>query len=172
MAAVENQQTRAVLMGLYRRLRIAGETPQMIRRTLLVYDLPVCVGYGRRLLGIHRELRQVDVSRASLRMWHLRSKLVLGGRRRVLLTRLLLTRLRLRSVVAVVNLLSSLLIFSVAFFIYQIYRTYRVGISQAEEKYATLAVPVLQTFEAMAAAEERRKLQRRAQMDEDIKRAR
>ncbi len=163
---------RASLLGLYKRLRIAGETPQMLRRTAVVHDLPTVIQKGRALLSIHRDLAQIDAARGRLRMWHLRAKLLLAVRRRFLLARLLKTRVQLVSFVAIVNLLTSSFLLLVAFLVYQMYRACRVGVSKAEEKYQTLSIPVLQTIDALAAAEERRKLQMRAQMENDVRKTR
>ncbi len=163
---------RAALLGLYKRLRIAGETPQMLRRTSAGYDIPTIVRSGRNLLAIHRELQMTEVKRTALRAWHVKAKLTLSLKRRWLLARLLKNRLQLRSTMAIANLLSTLTILAVVVCSYTLYRVFRIGMNGSQERFAAASAPVLTTLNAMAEAEEARKQRLRDQMEVDVLRTR
>lgn len=160
-------EARVLLHGLYRRLLRNGEDSKMIRRALTVHPLEANVATAKRFLALHRTLAECAAAKAPLRFYHIRSIILLRMRERSALTRLFFLRVRMLSLAALSDLLVLVLCLSISFFLYQMYRLARVGLTRAEEKYRTLAIPIVQTIEALEETERLRK-HRRTEMESDI----
>lgn len=168
---VSNEATVA-LRTLYRRLLKSGEEGAMMQHTLSTHTLEEAVGYGTKLLRTHRMLTQVDTQAQQLSAWrHPLKRLNLACQRRRCAWSLFWLRLRLRSKNAVSDALVYILFVVTCALLYSIYYACRVGVNRAEERYRTLAIPVLQTFEALEIMEERKKRMKK-EMEDDILRQR
>lgn len=162
---------QAAFYSLYRRLLKAGEEGAMLQHCLTVHRPEESVQYGVRLLRLHRGLTTVDAAAQQTRWFHLIKRFRLGVARRYYAWSLFYLRLKLRSWNAIADLLVYLLFLTVCVLVYEIYHTCRVGVDRAEERYRTLAIPIVQTFDALEAAQERKKALR-SEMEEDIVRGR
>ncbi|EPY26858.1 hypothetical protein STCU_06043 [Strigomonas culicis] len=172
----EEQQQRAassaaVERALYRRLLKAGEDGAALQRCLTVHPLPQCLQYGLRLLRYHKALAEIQAAAAPLHPLRVVRRARLGLRRRYYAWQLFTLRLQLRSWNAISDLLVYLLFLSVCALLYCIYRACRVGVDRAQERYRTMAIPILQTFEAMEESQERRRMLQK-EMEDDILRNR
>ena len=139
----------------------------MIRRALTVHSLESNVATAKRFLALHRTLAECAAAKAPLRFYHVKSIVVLRTRERLTLAKLFFLRVKMMSLTALSDLLVLVLCVSISFFLYQMYRLARVGLTRAEEKYQTLAIPIVQTIEALEETERLRK-QRRTEMESDI----
>ncbi|KAG5506553.1 hypothetical protein JIQ42_06805 [Leishmania sp. Namibia] len=166
------EMSGAVAMrSLYRRLLKAGEEGCMMQRCLTVNSLSDSVTYGLRLLRLHRGLAVVDAMARQTPWWRVGRRAHQGLTRRYYAWSLLLLRLQLRSRNAIADVLVYSLFITVCFLLYEIYRACRVGVNRAEERYRTLAIPIIQTLEALEAAQERKRALRK-EMENDIVRER
>lgn len=164
-------QAKVLLHGIYKRLRVAGETEQMLRRGLKVHPIETAVSTGRRLLSVHNQISALQVKRASTRFFNVPSRLSSWLRWRRLLFQLSSIRFAERSYSAILNCLLSCLMLSMAFGLYGMYRICRVSINDADARYQAFAIPVLQSLEALEQAEREKKAMQDA-MDGDVLRTR
>lgn len=160
-------ESRVLLHGLYRRLRENGEDAKMIRRALSTNPLEANVATAKRFLAYHRGLVEVAEGRSTLRFYQLPRRIRLSIRYKVCAFHLFRLRLALLSIAAISDFLVLSLCVAVLFFLYQMYRLCRIGLSRAEEKYKTLAIPIIQTIEALELTEQHRQEKRKA-MEQDI----
>ncbi|KAG5510514.1 hypothetical protein JKF63_06811 [Porcisia hertigi] len=159
------------MRSLYRRLLKAGEEGRMMQHCLTVNPLSDSVAYGLRLLRLHRGLTTVDAMAQRTPWWHVGKRVRQGLVRRYYAWKLLSLRLQLRSRNAIADVLVYLLFIIVCVLLYEIYRVCRIGVNRAEERYRTLAIPILQTLNALEAAEVRKR-ELRKEMENDILRER
>lgn len=143
----------------------------MMQRCLTVHSFTECLQYGTSLLRLHRGLTTVDAAAYAVPRYRLLRRLSLGIQRRFYAWQIFLLRLKLRSWNAISDLLVYSLFLVVCVLLYEIYYICRIGVNRAEERYRTLAIPILQTFEALEAAQGR-KQQLRTEMEKDIIRSR
>ncbi|KAG5485448.1 hypothetical protein LSCM1_07532 [Leishmania martiniquensis] len=156
---------------LYRRLLKAGEEGSMMQRCLTVNSLSDSVRYGLRLLRLHRGLTTVDAMAKRTPWWRVGRRARQGLTRRYYAWSLLSLRLQLRSRNAIADVLVYLLFITMCFLLYEIYRACRIGVNRAEERYRTLAIPIIQTLDALEAAQARKRALRK-EMENDIVRER
>lgn len=157
-AGVSAEETRATLHSLYRRLLECGEEGTMMQRTISVSGLSQAIPYGMQLLRLHKGLTGVDCQAHSTSpLFHPLRRARLACQRRYYAWSIFALRLKLRSWNAISNALVYTLFLVVCVLLYEIYRACRIGVDRAEDRYRTLAIPILQTFEAMEAAQERRR---------------
>lgn len=161
----------AAMRSLYRRLLKAGEDGAMMQHCLTVNSLSESATYGLRLLRLHRGLTTVDAAAQRTPWWRLARRMRQGLARRYYAWGLLGLRLHLRSRNAIADVLVYALFITVCVLLYEIYRACRVGVDRAEERYRTLAIPIIQTFDALEAAQARNR-QLRKEMEDDIVRDR
>ncbi|KAK7197005.1 hypothetical protein NESM_000644100 [Novymonas esmeraldas] len=161
----------AAMRGLYRRLLKAGEEGAMMQHCLTAHSLSESVTHGLQLLRLHRELTTVDAAARRTPRWRLWRRTRLGLARRYYAWGLLSLRLRLRCRSAVADVLVYLLFLTVCVLLYEIYRSCRIGVNRAQERYRTLAIPIIQTFDALEAAQSRKR-ELRKEMEADIVRER
>ncbi|KPA77434.1 putative mitochondrial hypothetical protein [Leptomonas pyrrhocoris] len=161
----------AAFFSLYHRLLKAGEEGAMMQHCLTVHRLEDSVKYGMRLLRLHRGLTTVDAAARQTRWFHLIKRTRQGLARRYYAWSLFRLRVKLRSWNAIADMLVYLLFVTVCVLLYEIYRTCRLGVDRAEERYRTLAIPIVQTFDALEAAQQR-KVALRKEMEDDIVRGR
>ncbi|KPI83812.1 hypothetical protein ABL78_7146 [Leptomonas seymouri] len=161
----------AAFYSLYRRLLKAGEEGAMMQHCLTVHSLDDSVKYGLRLLRLHRGLTTVDAASRQTRWFHLIKRTRQGLARRYYAWSLFYLRLKLRSWNAMADALVYVLFIVVCVLLYEIYHTCRIGVDRAEERYRTLAIPIVQTFDALEAAQQRKRALRR-EMEDDIVRSR
>lgn len=162
--------TNVTMRSLYRRLLKAGEDTRMMRHCVSVHTPQASVKYGLLLLRLHKNLTNVD-ARSHLSLFRPFTRARCALLRRYYAARLLAVRIQLRSINAFSDVLVYLFLLTTAVLLYQIYKTCRIGIDRAEDRYRTLAIPIVQTFEALEAAQQRKKALR-AEMDADILRSR
>lgn len=143
----------------------------MVRHTLSVNPLPYCVAKGLRILNCHRQLTAANADRLTVPPWRAVKRLKIALRRRYYAWSLFYVRLSLRSKNAFSDLLVYGLFGATCILLYELYRVCRVGVNRAEERYRTLAIPILQTFEALEASQERRRRLQK-EMEQDILRNR
>lgn len=143
----------------------------MMQHCLTVHSLDDSIKYGVRLLRLHRGLTTVDAAAQQTRWFHVIRRTRQGLARRYYAWSLFYLRLKLRSWNAIADMLVYLLFVTVCVLLYEIYHTCRVGVDRAEERYRTLAIPIVQTFAALEAAQERKRALRK-EMEEDIVRER
>jgi hypothetical protein len=167
-------EARAVLHGIYRRLRENGEDPRMIRKALSVHSLESNVKTARQFLTHHRRLVEIADASTKLRFYHVVSRLRLAALRRVHIAALFRLRLAQASLAALSDLLVYTLMAAIMVLLYQMYRVCRAGLTRAEEKYQALSIPVIQTIEALEMMElfRRGREKEHTEMDEDIRRQR
>eukprot|EP00331_Platyophrya_macrostoma_P010796 CAMPEP_0176426980 /NCGR_PEP_ID=MMETSP0127-20121128/12262_1 /TAXON_ID=938130 /ORGANISM="Platyophrya macrostoma, Strain WH" /LENGTH=184 /DNA_ID=CAMNT_0017808345 /DNA_START=17 /DNA_END=571 /DNA_ORIENTATION=- len=172
--AAHQQAARTVLHGLYRRLRENGEDPRMIRRALSVNPLETNVKTAKSFLEHHRRLVEISSAQSQLRFFHVVRKLRLRIQRQYHIASLFSLRLQQASVAALSDALVYALMAAILFFLYQMYRLCRVGLNRADEKYQALAIPVIQTIEALEMMEVFRngREKQHEELDEDIRRER
>ncbi|KEG06235.1 hypothetical protein DQ04_15101010 [Trypanosoma grayi] len=163
-------QSKQALHSLYRRLRKEGEERGMMERALSVHPLETNIKMGLRLLRYRTMLVNIDREASEVAFWRLVRRMRLGAARRYFAWRIFLIRLRLRSSAAISDALVYALFLVVCFMLYQIYRVCRIGVTRAEDRYRTLAVPIVQTFDAIEQAQQRQKL--RQEMENDMIRQR
>ncbi|CBZ24167.1 conserved hypothetical protein [Leishmania mexicana MHOM/GT/2001/U1103] len=161
----------AAMRSLYRRLLKAGEEGRMMQHCLTVNSLSDSLTYGLRLLRLHRELTTVDVIAQQTPRWRVAKRARQELARRYYAWSLLSLRLQLRSRNAIADVLVYLLFVTMCFLLYEIYRACRIGVNRAEERYRTLSIPIIQTLEALEAAQ-MRKRELRKEMEKDIVRER
>ena len=161
----------AALFSLYRRLLKAGEDGEMMQHCVSVHGLDDSVKYGVRLLRLHRGLTTVDAAARRTRWFHFIRRTRQELARRYYAWSIFYLRLKLRSWNAISDMLVYVLFLTVCVLLYEIYHTCRVGVNRAEERYRTLAIPIMQTFDALEAAPERKTMLRK-EMEEDIVRDR
>ena len=154
--------TSTVMVGVYRRVRRAGVEEATIRRSLLVQSLATNVQIAGRILRIQAAI-------VKLQQQHLRTGWFQVLRRRKIRlgivlqrTQLLAIKLQLRSTAALSDVLTLCVVLCVVFFLYEVYVVCRVGLRDAEAKFDLLAIPVVQTLEALEAAEEHRRAHRQS----------
>ncbi|EAN95178.1 hypothetical protein C3747_74g65 [Trypanosoma cruzi] len=155
------------LHSLYRRLRKEGEDRLTLERALSTRPLEKNIQLGLRLLHYHTRLVNIDREAREVAFWRIVRQLRLAAARRYFAWRIFSLRLRLRSTAAISDALVYFLFLTVCFMLYQMYRVCRIGVTRAEERYMTLAIPIKQTFEALEDAQERRKSLRR-EMEKDV----
>ncbi|ORC86043.1 uncharacterized protein TM35_000312290 [Trypanosoma theileri] len=164
-------QSAQVLHSLYRRLRKEGETRDMMERALSVHSLEVSIRLGLRLLHYHTMLVNADREAHEVASWRILRRIRIAAVRRYFAWRIFIIRLRLRSTAAISDALVYSLFMITCFMLYQIYRVCRIGVSRAEERYRTMAIPIKQTFDSLELAQQRR-LELRREMEEDLVRQR
>ncbi|EAN80166.1 uncharacterized protein TEOVI_000619800 [Trypanosoma equiperdum] len=165
-------QTVHVLHSLYRRLRKEGEERKMLEDALSVNQLETNIRIGLRLLHCHTQLVDLNRQLKELPFWRLVRRMSLAVARRYYAWRIFSIRLRLRSTTAISNALVYTLFLVVCFMLYEIYCVCRIGVTRAEDRYKSLAVPIVQTFEALEEAARRRKDILLKEMEGDIVRQR
>ncbi|GET86252.1 hypothetical protein, conserved [Leishmania tarentolae] len=168
--AMEKSGT-AAMHSLYRRLLKAGEEGSMMQHCLTVNSLSESLAYGLRLLRLHRELTNVDAVAQATPWWRMAKRTRHGLERRYYAWSLLALRLQLRSRNAIADVLVYLLFLTMCFLLYEIYRACRIGVNRAEERYRTLSIPIIQTLDALEAAQARKR-ELRKEMEKDIVRER
>lgn len=164
-------QATAALRTLYRRLLKAGEEGAMMQHCLSVHTVEQSATYGVRLLRLHRGLATVDAAARQTPWWRCVKRTRQGLARRYYAWSLFYLRLTLRSWNAISDMLVYILFLTMCVFVYEIYRTCRVGVDRAQERYRTMAIPIVQTFDALEAAQQRKKILR-TDLEEDIVRDR
>ncbi|RNF03752.1 hypothetical protein TraAM80_05575 [Trypanosoma rangeli] len=155
-AQVRGQSTQA-LRSLYRRLRKEGEDRQMLERALSTRPLETNIKVGLSLLHHHTMLLNIDREARELAFWQLLRRFCLAIARRYFVWRIFCIRLLLRSTAAISDALVYTFFLAICFTLYQMYKVCRIGVTRAEERYETLAIPIKQTFDALEQAQERRK---------------
>ncbi|SYZ63229.1 hypothetical_protein (plasmid) [Leishmania braziliensis MHOM/BR/75/M2904] len=165
------QSGEAAMRSLYRRLLKAGEEGSMMQRCLTVNSLSDSLTYGLRLLRLHRGLTTVDAMAQQTPWWRVGRRARQGLTRRYYAWSLQSLRLQLRSRNAIADVLVYLLFITMCFLLYEIYYTCRIGVNRAEERYRTLAIPIIQTLDALEAAQARKR-ELRKEMENDIVRER
>ncbi|KAH8604895.1 hypothetical protein ERJ75_001657000 [Trypanosoma vivax] len=171
--AVEKQKEATDLLhGLYRRLRKEGEERQMLERAISVHSLETNIRVGLQLLRYHTKLVDISCNKRKLPPWRLLRRFSFALVRRYYAWRIFAIRLWLHSTAAISDALVYTLFLVVSFMLYQIYRACRIGVIRAEERYKTLAIPIVQTFEALEEAARRQKEARRREMEDDVVRQR
>lgn len=166
-------EARATLHGLYKRLRERGEDPKMLRRAISVHPMDTNIATARQLMVHHRRLSELYNAKQSLRSYHLLRRVTIALQVRKHTFALFKMRIVLLSWAAISDMLVLLLCGAVLMVIYQMYRLCRVGLTRAEEKYAAMAIPVIQTIEALELTEQyRNQAKRRSDMEKDIVRER
>lgn len=143
----------------------------MMQHCLSVHSLDESATYGVRLLRLHRGLATVDAAARQTPWWRLWTRTRQGVARRRYAWSLFYLRLTLRSWNAISDMLVYMLFLTVCVLLYEIYRTCRVGVDRAEERYRTMAIPIVQTFDSLEAAQKRKK-ELRKDIEEDIVRDR
>lgn len=172
VSAAVTAEARATLHGLYRRLLACGEEGVMMQATLSTHGLKEAIGCGSRLLGHHRRLTIVDAeAQRTSALRHPLRRARLACQRRQSAWAIFWLRLRLRSKSAISNALVYGLFVLTCSLLYAIYRACRVGVNRAEERYRTMAIPIVQAFDALDAMEDRKRIMK-LQMDQDIIRER
>lgn len=146
----------------------------MIRKALSVHPMEHNVAVAKKFLRHHRRLVEIAGLRSQLRVYNVLSKVRLAAAKRVELASLFWLRVQLASIAALSDLLVWSLCVVTLFFVYQMYRLCRTGLTKAEEKYQTLAIPIIQTIEALEMNEQLRRERDKArrEMDADIVRQR
>jgi hypothetical protein len=166
-------EATVVLHGLYRRLLEKGEDRRMLRRAISVHPIETNVATAQRFLRRHRQIAELCSARRDLRFYQVLRRIRIGAQIRLHSAELFRMRLALLSWAALSDLLVLLLCASVLFVIYQMYRLCRVGLTRAEEKYQSMAIPIVQTIEALELTDQYRKGKtRRREMESDIVRER
>lgn len=172
MQGATNTNSALVLRSLYRRLLKCGEDGRMMQRCLSVNSLSLSLQYGKQLLHMHNRLTAVDAEAVGcFPLRHPLKRARLAVLRRRYAWGIFSLRLKLRGKNAISDALVYTLFLIVCVLLYCIYRTCRVGVTRAEERYRTLSIPIMQTFAALEAAEQR-KLALQKEMEEDIVRQR
>jgi hypothetical protein len=143
----------------------------MLRGALLRHPLDSNIKMGRRLLLLHRQLLHLENEKMGLRWYNALRRLRCSAARWHVQLKLWQQRVTLHSMAALSDFLTALFLLTVAFCMYQMYVVCRVALTRAEEKYTSLAVPVLQSIQALSLQEELKR-KRRQQMEEDIARQR
>ncbi|CCD16621.1 unnamed protein product [Trypanosoma congolense IL3000] len=167
-----DEQTVPVLHSLYRRLRKEGEERKMLEDALSVHSLETNIRVGLRLLQCHTRLINTNRQLKELPVWRVVRCVSLGITRRYYALQIFLIRLRLRSAAAISNVLVYMLLLVVCFMLYEIYHVCRIGVTRAEDRYRALAIPIVQTFDALEDAVRRRKEAHLKQMEDDVVRQR
>lgn len=157
----------ASLHSLYRRLRRCGEEQAVIRRAVSLNGIEKSAKMGVNLLALHGQIMDVSVRRSTLRIYQIPSRIRLSLRSYSLWYKLLYARLKLRSFSAMTDLAITVLCLSATILVFQVYRIFRQGLIRAEDKFNMLAIPVLQTIQALDDMQELKR-QRRKEMEDDI----
>lgn len=166
-ALANSAANRAALRTLYRRLRRHGEEESMIRHGLATASLEENVKTATNLLRLHTRALSLLQARKHTLFFNIPARIVNGVQRKIVYYRLLAIRLNHRSWAATKEVITTCVFFLLCFLFYQMYAVCRVGLDQADEKYRLLAIPVLQTLEALEMAE-RSKENRKSEMESDM----
>ncbi|CAD2220537.1 hypothetical protein AGDE_04124 [Angomonas deanei] len=142
-----------------------------MRHHLSAHSLKDCVRYGTVLLQHHKQLTAINAQQKLLAPYRVIKQVKLAINKRYHAFQIFRIRLTLRSWTAISDLLVYCLFVTVTVLLYAIYRACRVGVNRAEERYRMMAIPILQTFEALEEAQQRR-LELRKELEEDVVRTR
>ena len=139
----------------------------MIRHSLQTAPLESNLKLASRILRLHTESLALSQRRRAIFFLNVPARVVNSFGRKRIYYQLLGIRLNLRTWSAMREVLVSALCLLLTFLFYQMYVICRVGLELADAKYQSLAIPVMQTLEALEMAERRREA-RKLEMESDM----